>query len=269
MEKRSLSSPWKLAKPTDRICNASLKTSINFRFQGHTMKLVEMEGSHTVQNDYESLDVYVGQCYTLLVTADKELKDYYVFAFTRFTKRESTTMGNIQYLNGKGGPSYGIPNPPVGWAWSLNQFRTFRWNLTASAARPNPQGSYKYGGINISTITVANTAEKVDGKLRYAINRVSFVEPTTPLKLAEYYGVADKVFNVEIGKWNPEKRMNYNLLDAVSRHTIQLFPHSWAAVLVSLDNCGMWNIRDEDNLPEDVMTCGVVEGMPMAPAFSS
>ncbi|KAE8711291.1 L-ascorbate oxidase-like protein [Hibiscus syriacus] len=295
-----------------RICNAGLKTSLNFRFQGHTMKLVEMEGSHTVQNDYESLDVHVGQCYTVLVTADKEPRDYYVVVSSRFTKRESTAMGIIRYLNGKGGPSSDIPKPPIGWAWSLNQFRTFRWNLTASAARPNPQGSYKYGGINITrTITLANTAEKVDGKLRYAINGVSFVEPTTPLKLVEYYGVADKnretalqswhidgyaffAVAVEIGKWSPEKRMNYNLLDAVSRHTIQVFPHSWAAILISLDNCGMWNIRseiwdrhylgqqlyisllspnrsvrDEYNLPDDVMTCGVVEGMPRPPPFSS
>ncbi|KAE8711293.1 Mitochondrial substrate carrier family protein [Hibiscus syriacus] len=272
--------------------------------KGHNMKLVEMEGSHTVQNDYELLDVHVEQCYTILVTTDKEPRDYYVVALFRFTKRESTTMGIIRYLNGKGGPSYEIPKPPVGWAWSLNQFCTFQWNLTASAARPNPQGSYKYGGINITrTITLANTAEKVDGKLRYAINGVSFVEPTTPLKLAEHYRVADKVFkynifqmshHVEIGKWSPEKWMNYNLLDAVRRHTIQVFAHSRADVLISLDKCGMYNIRsktwdkqyvgkqlyislhspnrsvrDEYNLPEDVMTCGVVEGMSRPPPFSS
>ncbi|KAK8545115.1 hypothetical protein V6N12_025964 [Hibiscus sabdariffa] len=333
-----------------RICNVGIKTSLNVRFQGHTMKLVEMEGSHTVQNDYDSLDVHVGQCYTVLVTANQEPRDYYVVASTRFTRREFTAMGIIRYKNGRAGPSYDIPRPPVGWAWSLNQFRTFRWNLTASAARPNPQGSYKYGGINITrTIKLANTAEMVDGKLRYAINGASYVEPTTPLKLAEYYNVADKVFKyddiadeppaqiskvalepivlnvthkdfveiifenhetaiqswhmsghsffavaVETGRWSPEKRMNYNLLDAVSRHTVQVFPNSWAAVLVAFDNSGMWNIRseiwdrhylgqqlyvsilspnrslrDEYNLPEDVMVCGVVEGMPRPPPYNS
>ncbi|GMI84194.1 SKU5 similar 12 [Hibiscus trionum] len=333
-----------------RICNVGIKTSLNIRFQGHTMKLVEMEGSHTVQNEYDSLDVHVGQCYTVLVTANQEPRDYYVVASTRFTRREVTTMGIIRYKNGKAGASFDIPRPPVGWAWSLNQFRTFRWNLTASAARPNPQGSYKYGGINITrTIKLANTAEMVDGKRRYAINGVSYVEPTTPLKLAEYYNVADKVFKydniadeppahitkvalepivlnmthknfveivfenheaaiqswhlsgysffavaVETGRWSPEKRMNYNLLDAVSRHTIQVFPNSWAAILITFDNCGMWNIRseiwdrhylgqqlyvsilspnrslrDEYNLPEDVMVCGVVEGMPRPPPYNS
>ncbi|KAE8676610.1 E3 ubiquitin-protein ligase RING1-like [Hibiscus syriacus] len=251
-----------------RVCNAGLKTSLNFRFQGHNMKLVEMEGSHIVQNDYESLDVHVGLFYTVLVTADKE------------------------------------PRPPVGWAWSLNQFRMFQWNLTASAAMPNPQGSYKYGSINITrTITLANTDKKVDGKLRYAINGVSFMEPATPLKLAEYYGVVVFKYNnipdeppaeiskvdlepivlnmtlksfvelysrikkrpfnlgtIEIGKWSPEKRMNYNLLDAVSRHTIQLY--------ISLLSPNR-SVRDDYNLPDDVITCGGVEGMPRPPPFSS
>ncbi|KAE8649427.1 hypothetical protein Csa_021671 [Cucumis sativus] len=43
----------------------------------------------------------------------------------------------------------------------------------------------------------------------------------------------------------PEKRSNYNLLDAVSRHTIQVFPNSWAAILLTFDNAGMWNLRSE------------------------
>ncbi|PPR99741.1 hypothetical protein GOBAR_AA20911 [Gossypium barbadense] len=306
--------------------------------------------TYKFQNDYDSLDVHVGQCFSVLVTANQEPRDYYVVASTRFTRREVTATGIIRYKNGKGAASSELPPPPVGWAWSLNQFRTFRWNLTSNAARPNPQGSYKYGSINITrTIKLANTAQKVDGKLRYALNGVSYVEPTTPLKLAEYYGVADKVFKydtipdepqsdntkvtlapivlnmthrnfveiifenhesaiqsyhlsgysffavgMDVGKWSPEKRMNYNLLDAVSRHTIQVFPNSWSAILLTFDNCGMWNLRseiwdrhylgqqlyasvispnrslkDEYNLPEGVLTCGIVQGMPRPPPFSS
>jgi len=80
----------------------------------------------------------------------------------------------------------------------LNQFRSLRWNLTASAARPNPQGSYIYGKIPITrTIKLVNTAGTVNGKLRYAINGVSHQDADTPLKLAEYYKVADKVFKYD------------------------------------------------------------------------
>lgn len=182
-----------------RICNVGLKNSLNFRFQGHKMKLVEMEGSHTVQNIYDSLDVHVSQCYAVLVTADQPPKDYYMVASTRFTKTVLTNTAVVSYTNGKGPASPDLPEAPVGWAWSLNQFRTFRWNLTASAARPNPQGSYHYGEINITrTIKLINSASRGKGKLRYAINGVSHTDVDTPLKLAEYYGVPNKVFKYDV-----------------------------------------------------------------------
>ncbi|CAB4312557.1 unnamed protein product [Prunus armeniaca] len=298
-----------------RICNVGLKNTLNFRIQGHSMKLVELEGSHTVQNTYDSMDVHLGQCFSVLVTADKDPKDYYMVASTRFTKSVLTGKGIIRYENGKGPASPELPKAPVGWAWSLNQFRSFRWNLTASAARPNPQGSYHYGKINISrTIKLVNSASKVDGKLRYAINGISHVDPETPLKLADYYKVYDKVFKFDTmkdtppataadkitmepnvpGTWTPEKRSNYNLLDAVSRYTVQVFPKSWAAIMLTFDNAGMWNVRSEQperrylgqqfyvgveniarslrneyNMPDNALVCGIVKDMPKpAPLFS-
>ncbi|KAF7803848.1 L-ascorbate oxidase-like protein [Senna tora] len=333
-----------------RICNAGTKNSLNFRIQGHVMKLVEMEGSHTVQNTYNSLDVHVGQCMTVLVTADQEPKDYYLVASTRFTQTVLTGKGIVRYENGKGPASPEIPEAPTGIAWSINQFRSFRWNLTASAARPNPQGSYKYGQINITrTIRLDAARGKAQGKLRYGLNGISHVDSETPLKLAEYYGVADRVFKydtmsdvppatlatlnvvpnvvnvtfrtfVEIiienrdtsmqsynldgyafflvatepGQWNPEKRKNYNLLDAVSRHTVQVFPNCWAAILLTFDNAGMWNfrselaenhylgqqmyfsvlspnrsLRDEYNLMNTTQICGIVKDLPTPPPYSS
>ncbi|GMH11434.1 hypothetical protein Nepgr_013275 [Nepenthes gracilis] len=335
-----------------RICNVGMRNSLNFRIQGHTMKLVELEGSHTQQASYDSLDVHLGQCYSVLVTADQEPKDYYMVASTRFTKYYHQATGKIRYANGKGFASNALPEAPTGWAWSLNQFRTFRWNLTASAARPNPQGSYHYGKINITrTIKLANTAGIVGGKLRYAVNGGSHVDPETPLKLAEYYGIPGKVFDydtigdepptdidtsdkitvgpivlnatfrnfievifenhekgvqswhldgysffpvaIEVGTWSPEKRKNYNLLDAVSRYTIQVYPKSWAAILLTFDNAGMWNVRseslernylgqqlyisvlsperslrDEYNMPENTLTCGIVKDIPKPPPYS-
>ncbi|XP_050277487.1 L-ascorbate oxidase homolog [Quercus robur] len=333
-----------------RICNVGLKASLNFRIQGHTMKLVEMEGSHTVQNTYESLDVHVGQCFSVLVTANQKPHNYYIVASTRFLKNVLVGKAIIGYTNGKGPASPKLPPAPVGWAWSLNQFRTFRWNLTASAARPNPQGSYHYGAINITrTIKLVNSASSAGGKRRYAINGVSHIDTATPLKLAEYYGIANKVFKydtipddpkhiapnkvtvqpnvvnttfrnfveiifenhekslqswhldgysffavaIEPGRWSPERRKNYNLLDAVSRHTVQVYPNSYAAILLTFDNAGMWNLRseltenrylgqqlyvsvlsperslrDEYNIPDNCLLCGLVKNLPKPPPYT-
>ncbi|XP_060215411.1 L-ascorbate oxidase homolog [Lycium barbarum] len=335
-----------------RFCNVGMKDTINVRVQGHTMKLVEMEGSHTVQNLYEMLDVHLGQCLSVLVTADQDPKDYFIVASSRFTKEPRVATATIRYTNGKAPASPDLGEAPEGWEWSLNQFNSFRWNLTASAARPNPQGSYHYGQINITrTIRLVSTVGIVDGKRRYAINGVSHVDPETPIKLAQYYGVEDKVFKYDLlqdgyipptgnekitvapnvvnatyrnfveiilenheksvqswhldgynffavaiqpGRWKPEMRQNtYNLLDAVSRSTIQVYPNSWAAIMTTLDNAGLWNLRsnvlekqylghqlyfsvlsstrslkDEYNMPDNDVLCGVIKDLPLPKPYS-
>lgn len=211
-----------------RFCNVGMKNSINVRIQGHTMKLVEIEGSHTVQNVYDSLDVHLGQCYSVLVTANQEPNAYYLVASTRFTKTALTSTATISYSGSTGPASPELPEGPVGWSWSLNQFKSFRWNLTASAARPNPQGSYHYGQINITrTIKLVNSAGKVDGKLRYAINGISHVNTETPLKLAEYFGVAGKVFKYDLLKDEPPtdtKQITIapNVINATFRNFVEI-----------------------------------------------
>ncbi|CAL9135879.1 unnamed protein product [Musa acuminata var. zebrina] len=332
-----------------RICNTGIRASLNFRIQGHSMELVEIDGSHTMQNLYDSLDVHVGQCYSVLVTANQSPGDYYLVASTRFMKKELTATGIVRYAGSKVPPSAVLPKAPTGWAWSFNQWRSFRWNLTASAARPNPQGSFHYGSINITrTIKFANSRAVVGGKSRFALNGVSHVDVDTPLKHLEYFGVGDKFFKynltgdepregsgpvnlapnvitvefrtfVEVifenpekgpqfyhldgysffavgmgpGKWKPESRKRYNLLDAVSRHAIQVYPKSWTAIMLTFDNAGMWNLRselwerrylgqqlyisvqsparslrDEYSLPDTVLLCGAVASLPKPPPYT-
>ncbi|KAI3922094.1 hypothetical protein MKX01_005783 [Papaver californicum] len=179
-------------------------------------------------------------------------------------------------------PSTNTPNGPV----------------TASAARPNPQGTYHYGSEKIVTIIrLSNSEAKINGKLRYAINGMSYVNPYTPPKLADYFnvpGVFDlksfrkktslgapakfgipvtgallhdfvKIFsNTEntiqswyiadndfwvVGygplKWSAAQMKHYNLVDAPKSYTIQTYPKSWTAILMPLDNKGMWNLRSQ------------------------
>ncbi|XP_062115494.1 L-ascorbate oxidase homolog isoform X2 [Humulus lupulus] len=98
---------------------------------------------------------------------------------------------------------------------------------------------------------------------------------------------------IGLGKWSPEQRKNYNLLDAVSRHTIQVFPKSYAAILLTFDNAGMWNLRseltenrylgqqlyisvlsparslrDEYNIPDNALLCGIVKKLPFPPPYT-
>ncbi|CAK8576787.1 unnamed protein product [Lathyrus sativus] len=281
-----------------RISNVGLENTLNFRIQDHTMKLVEVEGTHTLQTSYSSIDVHVGQSYSVLITADQAPKDFHIVASTRFTEKILTSTAVLHYSNSKQSVSDAIPGGPTEVDWSIQQARSIRTNLTASGPRPNPQGSYHYGTINISrTIELVSSAALVNGKQRYAVNGVSFVPADTPLKLADYFkiegvfkvgsipdspsgkpthldtsvmgadfrnfveivfqnresivqswhidGYSFWVVGMDGGTWTPNSRNQYNLQDAVSRSTTQVYPRSWTAIYMALDNVGMWNIRSE------------------------
>ncbi|KAE8665936.1 SKU5 similar 17 isoform 2 [Hibiscus syriacus] len=173
------------------ISNVGLSTSLKFWIQNHKMKLVEVEGSHVIQNLYDSLDVHVGQSITILVTLDQLPKDYYIVASTRFTKTVLTATAVLHYTNSNAPVSGPIPAAPANqFDWSMDQARTYRWNLTSNAARPNPQGSFHCRQITpTKTFVLANSASSINGKLRYAVNGVSYINPYTPLKLDDHFNI--------------------------------------------------------------------------------
>ncbi|RLN16970.1 monocopper oxidase-like protein SKU5 [Panicum miliaceum] len=292
-----------------RVHNVGTSTSLNFRIQGHNMLLVETEGSYTTQQNYTNLDVHVGQSYSFLVTTDQNASsDYYVVASARQVNeslwRRITGVAVLRYSNSQGPAAGPLPDPPQDQndrSFSMNQARSVRWNLSAGAARPNPQGSFRYSSINVKQAYLLRGAAPVwiGGRRRAALNGLSFAPPETPLRLADAYGVegvytldfperppprggapriARSVINgtyrgfmelifqnndtrmqsyhmdgyaffvvgMDYGEWTEDSRGTYNKGDGVARSTIQVYPGAWAAVLVSLDNVGVWNVRSEN-----------------------
>lgn len=91
------------------------------------MKVVEVEGSHVIQNDYDSLDVHVGQSLSVLVTLDQTAKDYYIVASTRFTSSKLSATGLLRYSNSRVPASGDLPPLPTGeLVWSMRQARSFK-----------------------------------------------------------------------------------------------------------------------------------------------
>ncbi|KAG5102394.1 hypothetical protein JHK84_047363 [Glycine max] len=139
-----------------------------------------------------------------------------------------------------------------------------RWNVSASGARPNPQGSFRYGSINVTDIYVLKNKplEKINGKRRATLSGNSFVNPSTPIRLADQYklkGVYKLDFPTKpltgsprtetsdgFGDWSENSRGTYNKWDGIARTTAQVYPGAWTAILVSLDNVGVWNLRTEN-----------------------
>ncbi|KAL5711650.1 Monocopper oxidase-like protein sku5 [Ranunculus cassubicifolius] len=289
-----------------RVHNVGITTSLNFRIQDHNLLLVETEGSYTVQQNYTNMDIHVGQSYSFLVTMDQNASsDYYMVASARFTNSSSVSrvkgVAILHYSNSQGPVAGPLPDPPneLETYFSMNQARSIRWNVSAGAARPNPQGSFRYGDITVTDVYLLHNrpAEVISGKWCTTLNGISYVAPSTPLNLAQHFnipgvfkldfpnrlmnrppkfdtsvingsyrgfmeiifqnndttvqsyhldGYAFFVVGMDFGVWTENSRGTYNKWDGVARCTTQVFPGAWTAILVSLDNAGIWNLRAQN-----------------------
>ncbi|KAK2457405.1 hypothetical protein P8452_04213 [Trifolium repens] len=187
-----------------RISNVGTTWSFNFRIQNHKLLLVETEGSYVNQIDLDSLDVHVGQSYSVLVTANQNAADYYIVASPKLSNatNNNTLVGIavLHYDNSTTQANGSLPSgpDPFDLEFSINQAKSIRWNLTTGAARPNPQGTFNVQNVTISQnfVLEASTAT-IDRLSRYTVNNVSYLTPDTPLKLADHFSNGSGVYQLD------------------------------------------------------------------------
>ncbi|KAJ0102170.1 hypothetical protein Patl1_06006 [Pistacia atlantica] len=195
-----------------RISNVGSVFSFNFRIQNHKMVLVETEGSYTNQITLDSLDVHVGQSYSVLVTADQDDADYYMVAspkwFNTYDSSSLVGVGVLHYSNSNSQVSGPLPSGPDPFdvEFSMNQAKSVRWNLTTGAARPNPQGTFNVTNVTLSqNFLLQGSKGEINGKRRYVVNNVSYLTVDTPLKLADQFVNGSGVYQLD---WFPTNSVN-------------------------------------------------------------
>ncbi|WCJ19239.1 SKU5 similar 3 [Euphorbia peplus] len=187
-----------------RISNVGSVWSYNLRIQDHKMELVETEGSYTNQITLDSLDVHIGQSYSVLVTADQRVSDYYIVATPKLVNSDQieqlSAVGVLHYQDSTTNASGPLPwgPDPFDIDFSLNQAKSIRWNMSTGAARPNPQGSFNVKNVTLSqTFLLKGSEAEIDGQPFYTVNDVSYITGNTPLKLADYLGNWTDVFKID------------------------------------------------------------------------
>ncbi|PRQ58690.1 putative L-ascorbate oxidase [Rosa chinensis] len=224
-----------------RISNVGNAVSFNFRIQNHQMVLVETEGSYTNQISLDSLDVHVGQSYSVLVTANQDEADYYMVASPKLLNTSDFSslvgVGVLHYSNSVstvGGPLPEGPDP-FDVDFSMNQARSIRWNLTAGAARPNPQGSFNVSNVTLSqTFVLESTVAQIHNLPRYVVNNVSYDTVTTPLKLADYFVNGSGVYQLDsfpVKSVNPDAGYGVFVVTGIHKGWIEIvFKNNLAAM---------------------------------------
>ncbi|KAL9165645.1 hypothetical protein ABFS82_06G183700 [Erythranthe guttata] len=188
-----------------RISNVGTQLSFNFRIKKHTMVLVETEGSYTDQIVLDSLDVHVGQSYSVLVTANQDEADYYIVATPKFYKTIGpndplVAKGILHYENSVSTVQNPVPHGPDPFDvdFSINQAKSIRWNMSVGAARPNPQGTFNVTNVTVSqTFVLHGSMALINHSPNYVVNNVAYLTPSTPLKLADHFKNGSGVYRLD------------------------------------------------------------------------
>ncbi|KAK8685850.1 hypothetical protein V6N13_124883 [Hibiscus sabdariffa] len=170
-----------------------------------------------------------GKTYKLRVT--NVVKDYFIVASTRFTKPILTTTGILRYIGSNTPASLPLPvGPTYHIHWSMKQART----ISLNAIKDSPPSLPPVLGVSVFGLTLHDFVEIV-------FQNTESVTQSWHLDGSSFY-----VAGYGGGNWTIASRKRYNLADAISRHTVQVYPLGWTAILVSLDNKGMWNLRSQN-----------------------
>ncbi|RCV29353.1 hypothetical protein SETIT_6G006300v2 [Setaria italica] len=149
-------------------------SSLNFEIEGHSMTVVEADGHYVRPVVVDSLFVYSGETYSVLVKADQDPSRNY-WAASHVVGRRRETPSALAVLSYAGNDPRSPP--PAGPAWDDAAPRVAQSRSPAAAhpdhvlpAPPRPD----------RTLLLLNTQNRIDGHVRWAINGLSLRFPATP-----------------------------------------------------------------------------------------
>ncbi|KAL0907979.1 hypothetical protein M5K25_022438 [Dendrobium thyrsiflorum] len=225
-----------------RISNVGTELSFNLRIQNHQMILVETEGSYTQKITFDSLDVHVGQSYSVLVTANQPISDYFIVAASTGTGQDITGVAVLKYKYSTTQPSGPLPvgPPPSDKDFSVSQAKSIRWNMTAGAARPNPQGTFNVTKVILSqTFILHSSYARIDRRNHFTVNNVYYLTPSTPLKLADFLANGTGVYQLD------KFPVNSNNAEVIQGTFVASGIHKgWAEIVFfnELDEMNSWHL---------------------------
>lgn len=163
-----------------RLVSISCDPSFLFSIDNHTMTVIEVEGTNVQPLQIDAVEIFAGQRYSVVVTANQPVSNYWIralpnlglggFTFDNFT--------NVAVFHYQGAPDHdpaGDPSQNV----PVIQNQLIETNLHPLEPTPVP-GEPQPGGadININLLAVLN-----DARTNFLMNGVTFNPPTVPVLL--------------------------------------------------------------------------------------
>ncbi|KAJ9178454.1 hypothetical protein P3X46_010334 [Hevea brasiliensis] len=167
-----------------RIASTTALASLNLAVGGHKMLVVEADGNYVQPFLTNSLDIYSGESYSVLITTNQKPNNYWISAGV--IGREPHTPQALTLLNYLPNSVSKLPKfpPPVTPPWNdTARSKAFTKKVLAHMNTPKPPKNYD------RRIILLNTQNKYNGFTKWAINNVSLSLPATPYLGSLKYGL--------------------------------------------------------------------------------
>ncbi|OAE31495.1 hypothetical protein AXG93_1670s1130 [Marchantia polymorpha subsp. ruderalis] len=168
-----------------RIASVASLGSFNFILEGHNFTVVEADGHYVEPVTMSDIDVYSGESYSVLFTANADCSRNYWAGFNVRGRDPKTLTGLavLQYVNTSGEPSTPAPVSPRWNDYAYSVAKARQYLARKEFIVPLPQRGPD------RQIFLLNTQNRVNGRLKWALNNVSFVPTATPALAALKYNI--------------------------------------------------------------------------------
>ncbi|MCL7023922.1 hypothetical protein MKW94_005803 [Papaver nudicaule] len=159
-----------------RIASTTALAALNIAIGDHKMILVEADGNYIKPVAVDNIDLYSGESYSVLFTTDQNpSKNYWISVSQRGRKPPLPPPGLtiLNYLpNSPSVPTSALPQSP---AWDdFTASKSFANKIVALLGSPKPPTRHD------RRIFLLNSQSRINGFIKWSINNVSLVLPSTP-----------------------------------------------------------------------------------------
>ena len=157
-----------------RVIGASCDPWFNFTIDGHRMTIIEVDGTEVKPVDVDSLAVFAGQRYSVVVNADQPVDNYWIRALSSFQNQTFDGGQNSAILRYRGAPDEDPTTKPRPYVLPFDE--GFLQPLFGAGAPGIPEPGK--ADVNINLVPSLNTTSG-----QWALNNISFVAPPLPILL--------------------------------------------------------------------------------------
>jgi len=157
-----------------RVIGASCDSWFNFTIDGHKMTIIEVDGTEIIPVHVDSLAVFAGQRYSVVVTADRPVNNYWIRALADFRNKKFDGGQNSAILRYRGAPDEDPITEPGPYVLPFSEGSLQPLFGAGAPGIPEPGKA----DVNINLVPGFNITLG-----DYTLNNISFIEPPLPILL--------------------------------------------------------------------------------------